>query len=182
MEFYHDGEIARIGPMIKTALSTSVALFVCVLWANSAMSAPIAPKAPVTKFGKNSVLRTDKPCPDAKLVAVPAYPGSVCLKASDFDTFTAKVTLMTADDANKVADWYAKQLRSWTKTKTISGNIVFTPPGERTNPTIAAFTKVHVAVKPLDEANAKLKKSLYVFKGVPASIISIQYSTLARRK
>jgi hypothetical protein len=168
--------------MNKTALSTGVALFVCVLWANAVISAPIAPKAPITKFGKDSVLRTDKPCPDEKLVAVPAYPDSVCLKAASFDTFTAVVTLMTADDADKVANWYAKHLDRWTMTKTISGDIVFTPLGERTNPTIAAFTKVHVIVKPLDKASSQLKKSLYVFKGIPASIISIQYSTLAHRK
>ena len=168
--------------MYKTAFSTSVALFVCVLWMNSAISAPLAPKAPITKFGKNSVLRAVGPCPDQKTVGVPAYPGSVCLKAASFDTFTAVVSLMTADDAHKVADWYEKHLDRWTRTKTISGNIVFTPPGERTNPTIAAFTKVHVTIKPLDEAHSQLKKSLYVFKGTPASIISIQYSTLTRHK
>jgi hypothetical protein len=182
LEFYHGGEVVRISTMYKTAFSTSVALFVCIFWVNSAISAPIAPKAPISKFGKDSVLRTDKPCPDEKLVAVPAYPDSVCLKAASFDTFTAVVTLMTADDAPKVANWYEKHLDRWTRTKTISGDIVFTPPGERTNPTIAAFTKVHVTVKPLDEANSKLKKSLYIFKGIPASIISIQYSTLVRRK
>ena len=168
--------------MNKAAFSVVIAIFVSALWINNAVSAPIAPKAPVTKFGKNSVLRADGPCPDEKKVGIPAYPDSVCLKAASFDTFTAFVNLMTADDADTVANWYEKHLHGWIRTKTISGNIVFTPPGERTNPTIAAFTKVHVTVKKLDKANSELKKSLYVFKGVPASVISIQYSTLARRK
>jgi hypothetical protein len=168
--------------MNKTTFYMGVALFVCVLWMDSAISAPLAPKAPITQFGKNSVLRADGPCPDQQTVGVPAYPGSVCLKSASFDTFTAVVTLMTADDALKVANWYAKHLSDWVRTKTISGNIVFTPPGERTNPTIAAFTKIHISVKPLDKAHSQIQKSLYVFKGAPASIISIQYSTLARHK
>lgn len=168
--------------MNKTVLFTAIAIFIFVLWGNSATAAPIAPKAPRTKLGKSSVLRADDDCPDQKKVHVPAYPDSVCLKAASSDTFTAYVKLMTADDADKVANWYEEHLDGWVRTKTISGNIVFTPPGERTNPTIAAFTKVHVSVEKLDDANAKLNKSLYVFKGTPASIISIHYSTLRRQK
>lgn len=168
--------------MNKTVFFISLGVFASALWVNNASAAPIAPKAPVTKQGEYSVLRADGPCPDEKAVGVPAYPGSVCLKAATFDTFTAFVNLMTTDDVTKVADWYAKHLRGWTRTRTLSGDIVFTPPGERTNPTIAAFTKVHVLVEKLEKAKSQLKKSFYVFEGIPASLISIHYSTLAQRK
>jgi hypothetical protein len=162
--------------MNKKTSFFSLGMLACILWINSAMAAPIAPKAPVTKLGKYGVVRATGPCPDEKAVGVPAYPGSVCLKSAAFNADNAFVDLMSADNASKVSDWYAKHLHGWVKTKSVTGAIVFTPPGERTNNAIAEFTDVHVTVKMLKKSESKLKKRFYVFAGTPASVVAIQYS------
>lgn len=161
--------------MHKTACSIGFGVLIGALWINCVMAAPIAPKAPVTKLGKYGVIRATGPCPAEKEVGVPAYPGSVCLKSGAFNSTMAFVELMSSDNAKKITDWYAKHLNGWVRVKAVTGDIVFTPPGERTNAANAYFSEIHVSVTKLKKSESKLKKSFFVFKGTPASIISIGY-------
>lgn len=168
--------------MKRTMLFFGFALLTGFLCTQGALAAPIAPKAAVTKDGKMLNYGFAGPCPEQKAVGVSAFPGSVCYKAAALSKKTAFVDLMTAAKPAKVADWYGKHLNGWTRTKAVSGEIVFTPPGERTNSAIAAFTDVHVSVKRLSKGMAKLKKMFYTFKGTPATVISISYSREAGGK
>lgn len=156
-----------------TFLIAGIGLCACVASANAA---PIAPRAQVTKDGKLLNYDWKGACPDEKAVGVPAYPDSVCIKAAPFNKSSAFVDLMSGADAVSVAAWYAKHLHGWRRTKSATGDIVFTPPGESSNDATAEFSDVHVSIQALSPTQARLKKMIYEFDGTPATVVDIWYS------
>ena len=106
--------------------------------ASAALAAPIALMPPLSKDGKQFYAVTHKkqqPCPEAAVVGVPAYPGSLCLGVIKVEGDNAppskrlypKVVLVSAAPPAKVSAWYKTHLpKSWSHNSKATH---FTPPG-----------------------------------------------------
>ena len=94
-----------------------------IVWTASAVAEPIAGLAPLNSLTKQSLAAEGKTeadmlndLPTKEMVGIPGYPGSFFAGAMSTgegtDEVLTNLTLMSKDSAEKVTDWYAKNLGS----------------------------------------------------------------------
>lgn len=158
------------------ALSAAAALMLC----GTALAAPIAPRAPLSKDGKQLYAyehKTPKPCPDAAVVGLPAYPGALCLGMTTDVTkgvpashrMYPQVVLVSSAPLAKVAAWYRAHLgKSWVYDPQVKH---FTHPGW----SIAhAMREPSVFLQPIDKMHQPFGAAFFVL-GHPKTQISLRY-------
>lgn len=179
---------------MKTEKTVSAVIFAALICAAGfAQAAPIAPKLHLTKKGKILNYGFKGPCPDAKAVGIPAYPGSVCYGRGAPSKTSRIVYLMTSADAAAVANWYAKKLPGWKRSELkLLHEIDFKPPHKKkTAEQRREDLEEHwgqgtigpsVTVRGMRKEDVREKKMFYAFDGTPATIIEIDYVITGSKK
>ncbi|GEM_PF-6970555 len=141
------------------------------------VAAPVAPHPPLSKLGKQMLAaqhgKARKVCPDAAYVAMPIYPGSLCVSNTTISSNGRKdplevLVLVSNDAVAKVRGWYRKHLKGW-KYNSEFGN--YAPPGWSIR-TIMSMPQVEI--EKADDTSLWMYKIAYDLKGVH-TLINIYY-------